>query len=67
MTTQPVKIIECPRDAWQSMPQQIPAEVKADYLRALVDRRFPAYRRCLLRFPNGGAANGRFGTGVGVA
>jgi hydroxymethylglutaryl-CoA lyase len=31
-----VKIIECPRDAWQGMPQHIPAEVKADYLRALV-------------------------------
>jgi hydroxymethylglutaryl-CoA lyase len=30
-----VKIIECPRDAWQGMPRQIPAEVKADYLRAL--------------------------------
>ena len=35
MTTTPVKIIECPRDAWQAMPQQIPPEVKADYLRAL--------------------------------
>jgi hydroxymethylglutaryl-CoA lyase len=32
----PVKIIECPRDAWQAMPQHIPAEVKADYLRALI-------------------------------
>jgi hydroxymethylglutaryl-CoA lyase len=30
-----VKIIECPRDAWQAMPQQIPPQVKADYLRAL--------------------------------
>ncbi len=36
MTTPPIKIIECPRDAWQAMPQQIPPEVKADYLRALV-------------------------------
>jgi hydroxymethylglutaryl-CoA lyase len=35
VTTEPVKIIECPRDAWQGLPQQIPAEVKADYLRAL--------------------------------
>ena len=35
MTTSPVKIIECPRDAWQAMPQQIPPQVKADYLRAL--------------------------------
>lgn len=31
-----VKIIECPRDAWQGLPKQIPAEVKADYLRALI-------------------------------
>jgi hydroxymethylglutaryl-CoA lyase len=31
-----VKIIECPRDAWQGLPVTIPAEVKADYLRALV-------------------------------
>jgi len=30
-----LKIIECPRDAWQAMPQQIPAQVKADYLHAL--------------------------------
>jgi hydroxymethylglutaryl-CoA lyase len=34
--TQPVKIIECPRDAWQAMPHHIPAEAKADYLRALI-------------------------------
>lgn len=31
-----VKIIECPRDAWQGLPKAIPAEIKADYLRALV-------------------------------
>lgn len=31
-----VKIIECPRDAWQGLPNAIPAEVKADYLRTLV-------------------------------
>ena len=36
MITQPIKIIECPRDAWQGMPQPIPTEVKADYLRALI-------------------------------
>ena len=35
MATGEVKIVECPRDAWQAMPQHIPAEVKADYLRAL--------------------------------
>ena len=31
-----VKLIECPRDAWQGLPEQIPAEEKAAYLRALV-------------------------------
>ncbi|HEY6448250.1 MAG TPA: hydroxymethylglutaryl-CoA lyase [Acidobacteriaceae bacterium] len=31
-----VKIIECPRDAWQGLPKRIPAEVKSDYLRALI-------------------------------
>jgi len=35
-----VKIVECPRDAWQGMPRQIPAEVKADYLLALVSAGF---------------------------
>jgi hydroxymethylglutaryl-CoA lyase len=31
-----VKIIECPRDAWQGLPLHMAAEVKADYLRVLV-------------------------------
>ena len=34
--TIPVKIVECPRDAWQGLPLQIPAEVKAGYLRSLI-------------------------------
>jgi hydroxymethylglutaryl-CoA lyase len=34
--TENVKIIECPRDAWQGLPGIIPAEIKADYLRTLV-------------------------------
>jgi hydroxymethylglutaryl-CoA lyase len=36
MSAAPIKIIECPRDAWQGLPVPIPDEVKADYLRALV-------------------------------
>lgn len=32
----PVKIVECPRDAWQALPKPIPPEVKADYLRTVV-------------------------------
>ena len=67
MTTQPVKIIECPRDAWQAMPQQIPAEVKADYLRALITAGFRHIDAVSFRFPGGRAANGRLGTGAGVA
>ena len=31
-----VKIIECPRDAWQGLPVQIPAETKAAYLDQLI-------------------------------
>jgi hydroxymethylglutaryl-CoA lyase len=31
-----VKIVECPRDAWQGLSRHIPAESKAEYLRALV-------------------------------
>jgi hydroxymethylglutaryl-CoA lyase len=40
VATGEVKVIECPRDAWQAMPQHIPAEVKADYLRALAGAGF---------------------------
>lgn len=35
-----VKIIECPRDAWQGLPGHIAADVKADYLRKLIDAGF---------------------------
>ena len=35
-----VKVIECPRDAWQGLKAQIPTERKVAYLRALVDAGF---------------------------
>jgi hydroxymethylglutaryl-CoA lyase len=35
-----VKLIECPRDAWQGLSRQIPSELKAHYLRALIDAGF---------------------------
>lgn len=35
-----VKIVECPRDVWQGLPAVIPAEVKAEYLRALIKAGF---------------------------
>ena len=35
-----VKIIECPRDAWQGLEKTIPTEVKADYLAKLLKTGF---------------------------
>lgn len=35
-----VKLIECPRDAWQGLNRQIPTELKARYLRALIGAGF---------------------------
>src|SRR5205814_2569963 len=31
-----VKIIECPRDAWQGLKRQIPTDLKVRYLRGLL-------------------------------
>jgi hydroxymethylglutaryl-CoA lyase len=31
-----IKLIECPRDAWQGMPGQIPSATKVEYLKALI-------------------------------
>ena len=36
MASDSVKLIECPRDAWQGLNRQIPTELKARYLRALI-------------------------------
>ena len=33
---EPVKIIECPRDAWQGLKHRIPTERKVEYLRGLI-------------------------------
>ena len=35
-----VKLIECPRDAWQGLQGLIPADLKADYLKALISAGF---------------------------
>ena len=35
-----IKLIECPRDAWQGLAHQIPAETKVHYLRALIGAGF---------------------------
>jgi hydroxymethylglutaryl-CoA lyase len=35
-----VKLIECPRDAWQGLKGMIPADLKADYLKTLINAGF---------------------------
>jgi hydroxymethylglutaryl-CoA lyase len=34
--TEQIKLIECPRDAWQGLPDLIPTEYKVEYLKELV-------------------------------
>ena len=36
----PIRLIECPRDAWQGLKRQIPTEIKVAYLRALIEAGF---------------------------
>ena len=38
--SEPIKLIECPRDAWQGLKGQIPTEIKVAYLRALIEAGF---------------------------
>jgi len=40
MPNDTVKLIECPRDAWQGLKRQIPTEVKVRYLRGLISAGF---------------------------
>lgn len=40
MPNEPVKLIECPRDAWQGLRRQVPTALKIKYLRTLVDAGF---------------------------
>jgi hydroxymethylglutaryl-CoA lyase len=40
MSSNLVKLIECPRDAWQGLNRHIPTEIKVQYLRALIDAGF---------------------------
>jgi len=35
-----IKLIECPRDAWQGLKGMVPADLKADYLKALISAGF---------------------------
>ncbi len=38
--SEPVKLIECPRDAWQGLKGMIPADLKTNYLKALISAGF---------------------------
>ena len=40
MVRNAVTLIECPRDAWQGLSRLIPTELKARYLRTLIDAGF---------------------------
>src|SRR6266567_1303020 len=40
MPNDAVKLIECPRDAWQGLKRVIPTDVKARYLHALIGAGF---------------------------
>jgi hydroxymethylglutaryl-CoA lyase len=35
-----VKLIECPRDAWQGLQGQVPTDLKVDYIKALISAGF---------------------------
>ncbi len=39
-TADSVKLIECPRDAWQGLKGQVPADLKTNYLQALISAGF---------------------------
>jgi hydroxymethylglutaryl-CoA lyase len=39
-TPDSIKLVECPRDAWQGLKGQIPADTKAAYLKALISAGF---------------------------
>src|SRR5437868_2819448 len=39
-TDESIKLIECPRDAWQGLKGQIPTDLKVNYLQALISAGF---------------------------
>src|SRR3974377_1779933 len=50
----PVKIIECPRDAWQGLKGQIPTDLKVNYLQALISAGFKHIDAESFALPNAG-------------
>ena len=61
MSRLPVKLIECPRDAWQGLQGTDSHRPESRLSEAADQRGIQAYRRGLLRFAESGAADGRLG------
>ncbi len=40
LMSETVKLVECPRDAWQGLQGQVPTQLKVDYLKALISTGF---------------------------
>ena len=40
MRSEEIKLVECPRDAWQGLKKPIPTEIKVNYLRGLITAGF---------------------------
>src|SRR5580765_7401739 len=40
LRTNSVKLVECPRDAWQGLKSQVPTFIKTDYIKALISAGF---------------------------
>jgi hydroxymethylglutaryl-CoA lyase len=40
MMSKEIKLIECPRDAWQGLQAQVPTHLKVDYLKAVISAGF---------------------------
>jgi hydroxymethylglutaryl-CoA lyase len=40
MASTDIKLVECPRDAWQGLKGQVPADLKTNYLQALISAGF---------------------------
>ena len=50
--TDSIKLIECPRDAWQGLKGQIPSDIKRTYLQTLISTGFKHLDAVSFVFPN---------------
>ncbi len=59
--TDPITLVECPRDAWQGLPGQIPTAIKVEYLKALIAAGFKHIDAVSFVSPKADPADGRLG------